>query len=68
MDENEDQGPEWFNQQETKGKLAALNKLVAQHEKALRDACATSTDPDVRAAHGRLEGYTVSRALLRPPQ
>lgn len=65
MEETEDQGPEWFNQPETKSRLRAMNTRVEQARLALLGKCATSTDPEVRAGHAQLQALTVAAALFK---
>ncbi len=66
MDESEDQGPEWFNQQETKARHKLLSSKVEKARLALYGKCAGSSDPEVRAAHAELQTYTAAAALLKP--
>lgn len=66
MDENEDSVPEWYAQPETKAKLKALNGRVDKARADLFGKCATSSDPDVRAAHATLQSLTAAAALLKP--
>lgn len=65
-DENEDSGPEWFSQPETKSRLKALQSRVDKARLELFGKCATSTDPDVRAAHAQLQAMTAAAALMKP--
>ena len=68
MDDTEDSGPEWFNQPETKTRLKALNGRVDKARADLFGKCATSSDPEVRAAHATLQSLTAAAALLKPVQ